>query len=297
MQHTSSSTRMGSIITHLSRLGPLMLVAILWVVLTGCQQEPRKPAQEDAFSRVIRTGQIRVGYISYPPSFIKDPNTGTYSGIFHEVLLRTAENLGLRIEYVEELGWGTMIEAVSSGRVDLVCTGIWPTAARGRGAEFTVPIYFSAVRAYARADDRRFDRNLSLANRPGIKIATIDGEMTSIIARSDYPLAKSSSLPQETDVSQVLLEVVTKKADLTFVEAAVAQAFIANNPGSVRPVGDVPPVRVFPNVMMVGKGEFRLLSLINVAIDELANNGIVDQIITKYEKFPGSFERRQLAYR
>lgn len=279
---------------------PLASLALLLVFLmqTGCKATGQQSrAGDDAYSRIMQTGRIRVGYISYPPSFIKDPNTGAYSGIFNEVLQQAAASLELKVDYTEELGWATMVEAVSSGRVDLVCTGIWPTAGRARRAEFTAPIYFSSIRAYSRKDDNRFDGNLTLANRSGIRIATIDGEMTSIIARSDFPSATGSSLPQNTDISQVLLEVTTGKADMTFVEVAVAEAFLEKNPHSVRAVANVQPVRVFPNVLMVGKGQFRLLSMLNVAIDELANNGLIDRAIAKYEKSAGLFQRRAQPYR
>ena len=88
----------------------------------------------------------------------------------------------------------------------------------------------------------------------------------------------------------------TGKADITFVEVAIAQAFLENNPGSIREVEGVSPVRVFPNVMMVGKGEYRFLSMLNVAIDVLANSGEIERIIANYEKYTGSFKRRQVPY-
>lgn len=278
----------------------VLTIVICTFCLTSClsNNSNEYPANQmnDAYAGVIESGKLRVGYISYPPSFIKDANTGKYSGIFHDVLQQAATNLGLEVEYTEELGWGTMVEAASSGRVDLVCTGIWPTAGRAREAEFTTPIYFSAVKAYVRSGDKRFDSNLSVANSRNVKIATVDGEMTSIITRSDFPQAVESSLPQSADISQVLLELVSGKADITFVEVAVAEAFMAKNPGSIKPVDGVGPVRVFPNVLMVGKGEYRLLSMLNVAIEELANNGLIDKTISKYEEFPNSFQRRQLPF-
>lgn len=274
-------------------LSVIAVCAVMWI---GIGERAQQAPNEDAYSRVIRGGTIRVGYISYPPSFIKDANTGEYSGIFHDVLARVAEDLSLRVEYTEELGWGTMVEAVSSERVDLACTGIWPTAGRARRAEFSTPIYFSTVKAYVDKGDTRFDGDLSLVNKSDVRIASIDGEMTTIIARTDFPRATETSLPQSADVSQVLLEIISGKADITFVEVAIAQAFLEKNPGSIREVQDVAPLRVFPNVMMVGKGEYRLLSMLNVAIEVLANSGELERIIAKYEEYAGSFQRRQIPY-
>ena len=249
------------------------------------------------YDRVIETGKLKVGYISYPPSFIKDPNSGEYSGIFHEVLQKIGKKLGVEIEYIEELGWGSMIEAIKMGRVDLVCTGVWPTTERGKHVDFTNPLYYSTVRAYTQFDNTNFDSNLSTIDDENVKISTLDGEMTSTIAELDFPNAQEVSLPQVSDVAQVLLEVANGKADVTFVEPAIALEFIANNPNRIKEVEGVLPVRIFPNTMIVGKGEVELLSTLNIGIDELVNNGFIDKVMSKYEKHDGSFQKSATPFR
>jgi polar amino acid transport system substrate-binding protein len=278
------------VVTAAVNVGLLPLVA-------ACKRlEPLRGANT-AYARVLETKTIRTAYISYPPSFIKDPQSGGYSGIFHEVLTEMARRMDLRVDYVEETAWGTMITAVQSGRADLVCTGIWPNATRGKFVDFTDPVYYSPIHAYVKTGNHALDGRLAAINSAMVTIATIDGEMTSIVARADFPHARTNELPQTTDVSQVLLELVTEKADVTFVEPAIAEAFLQRNPGAIRRVPDVPPVRVFPNVMMVNKGEAELLSMLNTALSELVNTGFVEQAISKYESKPGLFLRQQWPYR
>jgi len=72
-----------------------------------------------------------------------------------------------------------MIEAIKSGRVDVVCTGLWRLRPRGKLADFTAPLYYSTVRAYTRADNTKYDGSLNAINDPGTKIAGVDGEMSS----------------------------------------------------------------------------------------------------------------------
>ena len=69
-----------------------------------------------------------------------------------------------------------------------------------------------------------------------------------------------------------------------------------NNPNSIKEVENVLPVRIFPNAMIVGKGEVEFLSTLNISINELINNGFVDKIIEKYEKYPDSFQRLSLPF-
>jgi len=277
----------------------LVITLVFTIFLSGClnQTGPSDQVKETTYERVLRTNEIRVGYISYPPSLIKDPNSGKLSGIFYDVIESAAKNMDIDLKYTEEVGWGTMVEALNSGRVDIVVAGIWPTSTRGKKADFTTPIYYSVVRAYTRSGNNTYDNNLDKINDPDTTISTIDGEMTSIIASSDFPSAKAMALPQNADVSQVLLEVASGKADITFVEPAIAEEYMSKNPGKIKAVEGIPPLRVFPNVMMVNKGEINFLSMMNIAITELINTGYVDKVIDKYEKYPGSFKRVSLPYR
>lgn len=274
-----------------------IIVGIGFLFSKNSTEQNTQIPRETVYDKIIESGKIKVGYISYPPSFIKDPNTGEYSGIFHEVLQEIGKKLDVKIDYTEEVGWGTMIEAISSGRVDLIATGVWPTTERGKHVDFTNPLYYSTVKTYVRVNDSRFDGDLSKINNSNIKISSIDGEMTSIIAQLDYPKAKQESLTQMSDVSQVLLNVATGKADVTFAEPAIALEYMAMNPGRIKEVKSVKPVRVFPNAMIVGKGEIELLSTLNIAVDELINNGFVNRVIEKYEKYPGSFQKVDLPFR
>jgi len=277
-------------------------VALLLLVGVSCTHQDGTGGngagqQESNYERILREGTLRVGYISYPPSFIYDPNTRRFSGIYHEVLMEIGRRAGFKIDYTEEVSWGTMIEAIRTGKVDVISTGVWPTIERGKHINFTGPLYYSAIRTYTRAGNNTLDGNLSRINAFGVRVAAIDGEMTSIIANSDFPKATLASLPQTTDISQVLLEVATGKADVTFAEPAVAGAYMASNPGKIKEVQGVAPVRVFPNTMIVGKDDPELLSTLNIALEELHNNGFIEKVLAKYEKYPNSFFRVAIPYR
>lgn len=265
-------------------------------VLSACERVQNGASGDAVYDRVVENGSLRVGYIPYPPSFIVDPNTRRFSGISHDVLEAAARNLGLRVEYAEEVSWGTMIEAINSGRIDMMATGIWPNANRGKHASFSSPIFYSPVAAYVRADDTRFDGNIARANDPAIRISVVDGEMAEQIATTDFPRARRVSLPQQTQVSQLLLEVQSGRTDITFVEPAVAREYIRANPNALRPVSGIEPLRTFPTAFMTSNGSPRLLNMLNVAVDELVRNGQVDQIVARYEQDPAVIIRVRRTY-
>ena len=232
-------------------------------------------------------GEIRVGYIPYPPeALIKDPNTGTLSGICHDVIEEAGKNLGIKINWSEETTYATMIEGLKAGRYDLVAC-VWSNSERAKNADFTVPIFYNAVGAYARAGNSRFT-NLNNINNKNVTIATIDGEASAYIAKTKFPNAKTISLPQDTQVSQVLLDVKTGKADITFADTSVADDFLAQNPGSIHAVAPNNPVAVFPTTFILAQNQQVFKTAFNTAIEELIDNGTVGAIVHKYQKYSDS---------
>src|SRR2546430_1529683 len=75
------------------------------IVVSGCKHaEERQVSVPSAYDRVIKSGTIRAAYLDYPPAFRKDAKTGKASGIFVDTLEQVASNLGLKVEWTEEVG-------------------------------------------------------------------------------------------------------------------------------------------------------------------------------------------------
>jgi len=289
-------------VPHSRRWGAVVSVAAITSLIISLLARSFLPVFSDAsretdYRLIQNRGTIRCGYVSNPPSCIINPNTGQVSGIFVEAFEAAAKNLGLKVEWTEEVGFGSMIEGLRNKRYDAVPCAIWPTAARAREADFTDPLFYSPVGVYVRKGDTRFLNNLSLINSADVKIATIDGEMAAVIARADFPSAERVELPQLSEISTMLLNVKEGKADVTFVELYFAEQFLKNNPGSIENIASNRPLRVFPNTVMLRSDQAALKAMLNTALRELVNLGTVDRLLTKYEPAPGTFYRIERAYR
>lgn len=100
----------------------LLLLILLLTVAPAFAAETK----ESAYDRVIRTGTIRCGYAISPPVMVQDPNTKKLSGLDYDLWQEIGKDLGLKIEFVEEAGWGNFIEGLRSNRYDAFCTELWP---------------------------------------------------------------------------------------------------------------------------------------------------------------------------
>lgn len=243
-------------------------------------------SETSLYNRVIQSGTIRAAYISYPPGGYKDPNTGQLSGIFVEALEAAAKSLDLKVEWTEEVAWGTMIEGLLADRYDVVGTPVWDVPSRGKVVGFSIPLYYSGIGAYVRQDDTRFDGKLDLLNSKNVKIATIDGEMAEVIANNQFPDAQQVSLAQISDVSQMLLNVSENKSDVTFVEVYTGNKFLEKHPNSLKNLVVDQPIMVLGNSVMFKRNQTEFASMLNSALKNLVNSGMVDQLIAKYTPKP-----------
>jgi len=237
---------------------------------------------ETVYDRVMKAQAIRCGYVINFPSCYRDPNTSTLRGYSVDCVEEMGRRLDLKIEWVEETTWGTMFEGLSD-RYDLIGSTAWRNATRGKVVEFSTPLVYSAVGVYVRPNDHRFDKNLEAINSPSVRIAVMDGELSEVIAGEDFPQAKLVSLPQLSDYSQLLLEVTTQKADVSFMENSVAALFLKTNPNSLKNVATTRPIRVFGEGIMFKLGQVRFKSVVDAAISEMINCGFVDRVLTKYD--------------
>jgi ABC-type amino acid transport substrate-binding protein len=276
-------------------------VFLLTIVLTitACSESSihKTMTADSVYDRVMQQGKIRCGFVVYSPGCLKDPNTGKLSGIGIDTIEMVAKNLGLKVEWAEETGWGTMLEGLQTNRYDLIATPVWTNSNRARLVDFSTPLFYSPINVWVKSGDKRFNtKNLSSLNSAKFVIATVDGETAEVIANEDFPKAKKLSLPQLSGVEQVLLNVSSGKADASFEEPAVAREFLSHNLGSIEAVLMEKPIRVFPNCWMFRRGQLEFKDMLDTALSQLINSGAVDKIIDKYEKYPGTLYRVALPY-
>jgi len=234
------------------------------------------------YDTVIARGEIRVGYIVYPPLLIKDEESGKLSGISYDLIEAAAQQLNLKTNWVEEVGWGTAIEGLKTKRYDILGTQMWPNSARAREALFSEAPMNSVLYPYVKAKDTRFSKDLSILNSDQYTIGAIDGELATFIAKEDFPKAKLNTLPQLSSYAEDFLNIINGKADVVFVEPSAANDFLKSNPASIERLR-VNPVRSYGLSFAFARGEESMASMWNVAVSELVKNGTVTRTLEKYQ--------------
>jgi ABC-type amino acid transport substrate-binding protein len=257
------------------KLGLLALMFLTWAASAH--------ASEPAFDRVIKSKTINCGYFFWPTYLDRDANTGAFSGLNYEIMEAIGKNLGLKINWSAEIGVGDPVAALEAGKADVVCASVWPSPARTQNMLLSNPSFYSAVFTFARGDDKRFDGALNKANNKDMRVSAIDGDYSYDLAAEKLPAATIVALPQTASGSELLLQVVSKKADVFFSDEGMVNAFLKTNPGSLRRIDGIGPVRYYGETLPVERGEYQLKNMLDTAITQLTNDGVITAIVEKYK--------------
>jgi ABC-type amino acid transport substrate-binding protein len=241
-------------------------------------------ADGTVLDRIISTKTINCGYFIWPPYIVKDANTGKFSGINYDIMEAIGKNLGLKINWVAEVGVGDVATALNTDKIDVMCASLWPSLQRTSTITYTMPEFYDVVYAFVRTDDKRFDGDLEKANAKGINVAGIDGDVTADLALEKTPKANHQFLPQTASGAETLMYVATKKADIVFIDEAIVNEFNATNTVKLRKVAGIGPVRIFGEHLTVKKGEYQLRDMLNISLLQLVNDGVTKKLADKYSK-------------
>jgi cystine transport system substrate-binding protein len=270
-----------------------LVLLLAGLTAAGCDgNTPKNPAPSSrtVFQRVTANKVIRCGYVTYAPYCIKDTGTGAMSGIFVDALTEIGRRLELKIDWVEEVGYGTLFEGLDSGRYDIIGSGLWRNSSRGKRGSFSLPLFYNGLRVWIRADENRL-KTLNDLTASHVRIAVQDAAVEDLIAKTDFPQAQRVAIPQLNPWTDNLLNITSGKADVTFAELAVILPFLKKNPGTLKELVLDRPIRVFATSFAFKLGESEFQSMLDSAIEEILFDGTMENILRRYETAPGEYLR------
>jgi ABC-type amino acid transport substrate-binding protein len=263
-------------------LSLVLAISALLYSMTNSKETELMPKNHfvSVMDRVQKTREIKCGYVTYAPYLQKNLQTGKLEGPIYDLIEDLGKTLNVKINWAEESDWDTMLQSIESKRFDALCSLAWMDTRRSMSAQFSVPVLYNFLFGYVRYDDKRFD-NIQHINSPAITISVLDGSPDQRIAEDRFPNAKIISAPSAGHVSKILLDVVTKKADIAFSEPSVVKDFLKHNPETLKQVGSK-PVQIFPLVMILPKGDVDFKSFIDAGFTDLINRGMIEDIFSRY---------------
>lgn len=252
--------------------GIVLLVVVATFVLISPSMGNSHAQSEKTMEKIARNGELSVCYIVYPPTVIKDPNSGKLSGEMIDAIEYIAKDAGLNVEY-KESAWGTFIAALQSGQCDVAVTGLFSKIERAKSVAFTRPMFYIGNSILVRKGDTRF-ASLADFNRSDVKIAVIQGEVGHLYVQKNLPNAEVTVLPG-ADISLALTQVTNGQADAAFTDGWTIEQYAKEHNDTIDflTVNPSAAYGINPVSWAVRQADVDLLNFLNTAITDLEADG------------------------
>jgi len=263
----------------------LSVFLLFGLFLTTLQPVIAKPSfaleQDKVYERVMKTKTIRCGYSDWAPFLVIDPNTNEITGAMKDVMEEIGKRLDVKIEWTAVLGWGDITTAANTDKIDLFCNTVWTDKAQLQNMSLSRPVYYSPTYAFARADDKRFDKNYDAINDPNVRIVGIDGDTGYITMQKYFPKATMIALPSNAQTSEMPVNLQTKKADIFLSDISFADEYTKKNPGQIRRVPGK-PLFIMNEVFVTRAGEQQLMNVLDTVLISMINDGFIAKTLKDY---------------
>lgn len=234
---------------------------------------------EDSLAKIKAKGEIVLGTSpDYPPyEFMAK---GKVVGMDIEIAKKIAKDMGVKL-VIKKMSFDSLLVALQSGKVDMVISGVNPTAKRAKSVDFSKSYYKAGQYILINKSDKGVYKNRNSFSDK--KLGAQTGSLPYNLAKSH---AKGATVKGMDTVSDLVIALKSHKVEGVVLDEPTAKAYAENDSSIVAVNGKFDLGSNETNdVVAVAKGSTSLTTQINHSIDDIkANNSI-----TGYLKTAGSY--------
>ncbi|MBT2287894.1 transporter substrate-binding domain-containing protein [Paenibacillus albidus] len=266
----------------MNKWGKLSLGMLLTVgLMTGCGQNKDENTTaatgEATASPTAKTLTLGTS-ADFPPYEFHKVVDGkdTIVGFDIDIAKDIAADMGAEL-VVKDLPFDSLLNELSSGRIDMVISGLSPTEERKKAVDLS-DIYYKAEQAVVvrEADKDKFSNIDALK---GAKIGIQTGSIQEDIAKG----IEGAQLTSLGKISEIVLQLQSNRVDASIMEGPVAKSFVKNVPGLV--ITDaVLEAEDDGYVVGIKKGNTELLDQVNKTLKRLQSEGKIDEYVAAASK-------------
>jgi len=212
---------------------------------------------------------------AYLPFNYIDPDTGEPAGWDYDVWDEICVLINCTPVYVEA-AWEGMIQAVADGQFDAAGDGITITDARAEIVDFSVGYIAIEQRLLVRLEEDRFETIEEIVANEDFKLGTQTGTTNYETALKYLPAERIQAFEQFPFAVQAL---IAGDIDAVIIDEVAGQGYLGENADKLKLVG--PSMSSDQLGFIFPKGS-ELVQYVDLAIEELAQNGFLDEVNLEY---------------
>lgn len=240
----------------LKKVYVLFAVILCCLLITACKEK--------------KDNVLKVGTNADFPPFEYHEN-GQIVGFDIDLINEIGNKLNKKIEF-EEMEFNTLLTALSSGKVDLIISGLDITDERKQQVDFTQGYYANELSLVVLNDSNIKNINDLKGKKVGTELGTSSDNYVNEL--------KDVKNIQFKDSSSTIMNLKSNKVDAVIIDKPVAEKILKNVNGCK--ILENINIKTSEMGIAVNKNNKELLNDLNKALTELKNNGKLKELNLKY---------------
>lgn len=237
-------------------------------------------SSENTLEKIKNNGELILGTSAdYPPyefPIINSDGSESILGFDISIAEEIAKDLGVKLT-IKNLDFSGLLDALNSGNVDLILSGITPTEERKQSIDFS-DIYYTAKNVVVTLNKNE-NSIKSIEDLKNLNIGVQIGSIQDRIAQEKLTDSKIKSLLR---VPELILELLSGKVDAIVIENPVAEQYVKNNPElSIIDVKELNSDIDSGSAVGVRKNQPELLNEINKTISRLLSEDKINEFFNE----------------
>lgn len=248
----------------MKKLLVLMSAVLMMVSLAGCGGDTTTGGNDTEKATLTMATNAE-----FPPYEFYENNAVT--GIDADVAQAIADKLGMEL-VIQDMAFDSVLVAVQSGQADIGMAGMTITPERLENADFSVP-YAETYQVVIVAEDSAIS---TIDDLVGKKIGVQTNTTGDIYATDDYG---DDNVKRYNKGAEAVVALTQGMIDAVIIDREPAKVFVANNEGLTILETEY---AIEEYAIAFAKNNTELYDQVNGALQELIDDGTVQQIVDKY---------------
>ena len=257
-------------------LAILLVVVMIAALVTGCASGKKGIVDEIK----SRGKLIMLTNAGFPPfEFLGDDNKP--AGVDVDVAGEIAKSLGVELEIVD-MDFDGLINALASGKGDLIAAGMSVTEERKKSVDFSVEYVTSAQYCIIKEGSPI----ATMADLAGLRVGVQTGTTGDLILSDEVELEEGSLYNTGTTISryktalEAALDINNGRLDAVVIDKHPAMSIAAANDGLTTTAEAISEEEKY--AIAINKGNEDLLKVVNEALEKMMKDGTIESFINKH---------------
>jgi len=248
-----------------------LLIAVVFVL--GLPNEAAAQQDGSSLSRIVNSGEFRVGTSGSQPPFSIKSKTGELIGYEVDLANGLAGAMGVELKLVQK-PFGELLDALEAGEVDAVMSGMTMTPRRNLRVAFVGPYMVSGKSILTKSSTLAAIDETADIDQSSITLVALKGSTSQQFIEKLIPKATLATTSDYDEAVQMLLD---GKADAMVADYPICALSILRYPDAGLATL-TQPLTIEPIGIALPPGDSLLLNMVTNYLGALEGTGILDAL-------------------